>query len=551
MIKTILCFWLLTVGALSSGRAQAPVWAWATTPIPFAAADEARPNCAALDHAGNVLVTGYLVGRATFGSFTLTGSSAQGQDGFIGKLSPTGQWLWVAQAPLGFITSVVADGAGGAFVNGTFVGTATFGATQLTSVGQADVFVARVSASGQWLWATSFGGPGYDGNTRVQSDAAGNVWLSASFSGQVSVGAQQLSSAGATDVLVGKLSAVGQWLWAVSAGGPDFDGASAFALDGSGNAVVAGNFRSQASFGTTLLTNQGMVGGDVFVAKISDTGQWLWANRAGGPSPIGCGAALATGQGETVVTGFFRGNATFGSTLLNGLPSGSSTLYVARLSAMGQWQGTASVTNASGNALGLDANGNVLVAGQIEGGATFGNTTLACAGASDGFVAQLPNNGQWGWALGVGGAGADYCATLSADRLGNVAVTGTFQRAMTLAGNSFTNQTLYGYGGFVARIMGAALSTATTGLAESGLTVYPNPINTNQTKCRVHLKLSAPASSKVQVVNLLGQQVAMCVPVAAAGFAEVDLPQLSAGVYHVLATGSDGRALGKTTLVVE
>jgi hypothetical protein len=469
----------------------------------------------------------------------------------VGKLSPTGQWLWVAQAPQSFITSVVPDGAGGALVAGQFGTTATFGATQLSSAGQADVCVARLSASGQWLWATSFGGSGYDGNALVQADAAGNAWLSASFSGQVSVGAQQLSSAGATDVLVGKISAAGQWLWAASAGGTDFDGGSALALDESGNAVVAGNFRNQVSFGTTQLTSQGVIGGDVFVAKISDTGQWLWANRAGGPSPIGCGAVLAVGQGETVVTGFFRGNATFGTSLVSGLPSGSSTLYVARLSAAGQWQGVTGVANASGSALGLAANGSVLVAGQIEDAAIFGSTTLACAGASDGFVAQLPGNGQWSWALGVGGTGADYCATLAADRVGNVAVTGTFQRAMTLAGTSFTNQSSYGYGGFVAKLGGTALATAAVRQAGAGITVYPNPVAGRQATGRVRLSSPAQAVASVLVINALGQQVAACVPAAAAGFAEAELPQLPAGVYCVLATGPNGEALSKTRLVVE
>lgn len=58
-------------------------------------------------------------------------------------------------------TGIASDGSGGAYVAGSFEGTATFGNTTLTSVAGSDVFVARISSTGDFDWAIRMGG-GWD-----------------------------------------------------------------------------------------------------------------------------------------------------------------------------------------------------------------------------------------------------------------------------------------------------------------------------------------------------------------------------------------------------
>jgi Beta-propeller repeat len=42
------------------------------------------------------------------------------------------------------VHSIALDGAGNAYITGNYQGTATFGATSITSAGNQDIFVARI-----------------------------------------------------------------------------------------------------------------------------------------------------------------------------------------------------------------------------------------------------------------------------------------------------------------------------------------------------------------------------------------------------------------------
>jgi hypothetical protein len=48
---------------------------------------------------------------------------------------------------------IATDSSGNAYVTGHFMGTATFGSTNLTSSGSDDIFVAKLNSSGSWQWA--------------------------------------------------------------------------------------------------------------------------------------------------------------------------------------------------------------------------------------------------------------------------------------------------------------------------------------------------------------------------------------------------------------
>ena len=100
---------------------------------------------------GGAIVTGGFRDMATFGSATLTGNVEL--DVFVGKISAAGVWEWVIQAggtgwDVGYDVSVTSDD--GAIVAGYFSGTARFGSTILTSNGARDVFVGKISATGVW-----------------------------------------------------------------------------------------------------------------------------------------------------------------------------------------------------------------------------------------------------------------------------------------------------------------------------------------------------------------------------------------------------------------
>ena len=110
---------------------------------------------------------------------------------------------------------------------GSFQGTADFdpgaGTFNLTSAGDYDIFISKLDSSGNFVWAKSLGGTGYDVSYGIALDSGGNVYTTGSFSGTVDfdpgAGTFNLTSAGTGDIFVSKLDSNGNFVWARSLGG--------------------------------------------------------------------------------------------------------------------------------------------------------------------------------------------------------------------------------------------------------------------------------------------------------------------------------------------
>ena len=369
----------LLCGAAALG-AQTPQWQWA---VKAGGIDGDEGQSIAIDGNGNQYIIGCFDEIATFGNHTLT--TGGGKDIFVAKLDSSGNWLWAIQAggtDRDYGNDITLDGQGNAWVTGHFEGTASFGSHTLTANGEYDVFAAKLDSSGNWLWAVQAGGPDFDYGTGIALDGAGNAYLSGYFYGTAIFGSQSLVASGGesdADIFVAKLDPDGNWLWAVTAGGTEDDAGFRIAVDGSGNACLVGMFKNTATFGSQTLTASGDF--DVFVAKLDPSGNWLWAAGAGGIHPdSGYGIALED-SGVVYVTGLFMGTATFGSHTL-----------------------TASADDT--------------------------NTDI--------FVARLDPSGNWLWATRAGGTDHDAGFNIVTDDSGNAWVTGVFARTATFGSHSLT-----------------------------------------------------------------------------------------------------------------
>lgn len=341
------------------------------------------------------------------------------------------QWQWAQRAGDAaedrLLASVV-DAQGNLYVAGSFNGTITFGVTTLVSVGDFDVYVAKITPGGQWLWAVRGGGTGYDDTgRRLSFDPTGNVCLTGRFDGTADFGATTISSAGNSDGFVAKVSPGGQWLLALPLGGTAVDFCSGVTADPAGNLYVTGGYQGTFTLGNFTLANQG--GTDLFVAKLSGAGQWEWAQRGGGyESEFGADIAVAP-SGKVVITGRFHLSTTLGTTTLTSSFDGG---FVARLTPNGQWQWAVRAGSVAGGLV-LDAAGDVYVTGLFYGpSAVFGSTTLPCVGGMDAFIAAVSATGQWRWAQRAGGAdagGRELGTNVTLDPAGNLYVTGCYNSA--------------------------------------------------------------------------------------------------------------------------
>ncbi|WP_167856337.1 T9SS type A sorting domain-containing protein [Hymenobacter metallicola] len=377
----------------------------------------------------NVYVAGTFVGAAAnFGATTL--ASAGGNDIFVAKLTDAGSapsfsWAQRAGGSIGDYPAALAVSNSGVFLTGRFESsTATFGSTTLTSNGFDDIFVAKLTDAGatsSFAWVRQAGGPGVDQAQALAVNGL-NVFVAGNFSGSARFGANTLTDAGQGDLYVTKLidnGTSGSFEWATRGGSNGFDQASALAVSNTG-IYVAGSFQGRtASFGTQQLTNAGTFG-DVYVAKLLDTGSsasFVWAQRGGGAQNDQA-AALAVNGSSVYVAGTFD-----------------------------------------------------------QSPATFGSTTLPNAGGTDGFAARLTDagvSGNFTWALGFGGTSGDFASSIAV--IGKqVYVGGTASPPASFGVLGLLPSPSTGTVGFLASLVDNAPLSQRAASQLPGLSIYPNP----------------------------------------------------------------------------
>ena len=209
-------------------------------------------------------------------------------------LAQTAHAAWPqALGSLGNDATVVVKTApsGDVYVAGNFSGSLDIGNETLIAQGLQDVFVARLSASGALIWARSAGGASVDSVRDIALDTANSVYLVGDFYGQASFGGSSIGSGGANfDAYVAKINTLGAWQWARGAGGSRDDratgvvtvpGDSTVAPPVPESAVLIGNYICAATFAgpNAQSLNGGCATGnkDLFVARVSSTGDWIWA----------------------------------------------------------------------------------------------------------------------------------------------------------------------------------------------------------------------------------------------------------------------------------
>jgi len=277
-----------------------------------------------VDGVGAVVASGHFESStATFGGVALTNAmtTGWGAEAVVWKMSADGTTLWAVRgggSDSGYTQAIAVDGSNAVVAAGHFKdGTATFGSVALTSTGNYDAVVWKMSADGTTLWAVRGGGTGNDKVFGVAVDAAGAVVAAGDLaSSESTFGGVALTTAGANEAVVWKMSADGTTLWAVLGGGTGDDYMRGIAADASNAVVAAGFFDStDAMFGGVALTTAGSR--DAVVWKMSADGTTLWAVRGGATSDDSLHAMAVDGTGTVVAAGEIQSStATFGDVAL-------------------------------------------------------------------------------------------------------------------------------------------------------------------------------------------------------------------------------------------
>ncbi len=550
-MKKIGLLWvILLMGA--TARAQTPQCQWGATSTGLR--DTSSILASATDAAGNVYVAGWIRGQnAAFGP-TVVQATGRGFAGFVSKLSANGQWLWTV--PLSSPGSMQTEGVvvfglgvdliGNVYVGGSFDDTLTLGATTLITDNiflngpRTTAFVASLTPQGQWRWALRCAHPSSDSFSRAEGLAVspdGRTTITGVYTASAAFGATVISTSNFMQQgFVARASAQGSWEWAVainSASSLDLVASHCVALDGMGNATVAGLFEGVVTLGTTTLTNASR-NYALFVAQLSPTGQWRWAAQSdpGGPAtPFGGiepWSIAAAATGAVYVNGGFARELALGDTTITG-----NGPFVASLSSQGQWQWVRAATGGGwGWGLAVEpVTGDVLTSGTSNSPAAFDSSTPVGQNGHSLFLACFTAAGAGRWTVGGGNRQAQPTSV-------TVGAGGTVYLGGQLIGGvpaTFGSQVVTpgpGLHSFVIRL------DRPLGLTEQEapgqFTFAPNP-------ARHTVRLSGVTPGSVIILDAVGRTVSSTV--LGAGHTEVSLSVegLAPGVYVVKAGGQARR----------
>ena len=339
------------------------------------------------------------------------------------------------------VTGLAVDSGGNLYVTGwtEALDFPIVGAVQAANQGGVDVFVAKFNPTGTTLlYATYLGGGGDDRGSAIAVDSAGEAYVTGSTASSnfPLAAAIRIALGGTKTAFVLKLNAVGNTLiFSTYFGGTSWETGNAIALDGAGNAYVAGDTQS-ANF-PVLRAVQSTIGGgmDAFVTELTSAGQLAFSTFLGGAGNEHAGGiAVDASASVYVVGGTYSANFPLVAPI-QGVNGGSQDAFVTKIDGGGSpivystyLGGNGTGTSEQANAVAVDSSGNAYVAGVTNSSnfpVTSGAYQTAFNGVQDAFVTKINAVGNTLlYSTYLGGTGFDWATGIGLDSGGNAYVAG-------------------------------------------------------------------------------------------------------------------------------
>jgi hypothetical protein len=374
-------------------------------------------NALVIDNAGNLFIVGSFQGTVDFNPGTgINNLTSAGIDIFVSKYTRGGNFVQVIQIGgpgADEAKSITLDPFNHFYLSGEFSQTVDFnpgsGTTNLTAVGQRDVFVARYSKTGVLRWVKKFGVSNNETNEGVCNDPQGNVYACGSFISTADydpgVGIFNLTTAGLQDGYLVSLDTSGNFRWAFSIGSTAADQIRDITVDNFNHVYAVGTFISTPDFdpgaGTATLSSGGTTFSDGFLAQYTTTGNYKWAFDIGSTSNDDVFDVLNDGSNTVYITGAFLGTFDFdpGPGIANRTGAGTSDIFVAQYDSASNYVGSFAMGGTGtdvGKSLALSNTCGLYVTGFFGGNVDFdpqaGTATQLGIGSLDVFLAKYTCN---------------------------------------------------------------------------------------------------------------------------------------------------------------
>lgn len=359
----------------------------------------------ASDADGNTYITGWISGTVDFdpGPEVHSLDSSLGENSYIAKYDPNGAFLWVVPLMGTYAWAIALDPDRNVYVAGQLVDTVDYDP-----------------------------GPG----VTMVSPADGIH----------------------SSVLAAKFSTDGEFVWVKVWGSDDYCEGSGIAVDGNGDVLVTGEFRETVDFdpgaGVFEVDNAGVGSGtgnnpDVFVSKLDADGNFIWV-KVFSHDVTSADVAIDSDNNILVCGDIPRTRVVdFDPGAGEAIPDTSlsdTTAYICKLDSDGNfvWLKTFADTGVGFSRcvsykLAADYENNVVMAGEFSNKIDFdpgaGEAVESVDDSftpsyTDFFVVKLDADGNFQWVRHAGSAAQNRAECVAVDNLGNVYLTGGFQKTV-------------------------------------------------------------------------------------------------------------------------
>ena len=297
-----------------------------------------------------------------------------------------------------------------------------------------DLFVAKYTSTGQYIWSKSFGGVYSDAVHSMALDSSGNIYIVGEFMDVVdfdpgpssyflTVPSRTYYWSGGANGFILKLNSSGQFQNAYNIGGFLHDEVNDIEIDDDGNIFLIGSFSDTLILGSG--TNQvqfvsGPLGSTgTFVAKYSPNFNLIWAKSFTGIGRVSDSKFDIDKSGNIICTGKFESTINFnpgttGFTRSSNLGAGSTYGYLLRMDEYGvpQWVNVfKSKLYAEGIDVATDDSLNIYAMGMFKGETNFdpGSNnyilTFESKESQDMYISKFDSSGNIQWVKHIGTEG--------------------------------------------------------------------------------------------------------------------------------------------------
>lgn len=514
------------------------------------------------DASGNTYSTGYFTDTADFDiSASEANLTSNGfYDVYVLKTNGEGGYEWavnVGGESFDYGVGITTDTDGNVYVTGYYDGTVDFdpgaGVANITAIGGGDIFILKLNADGEFLWAKSVGGTGYEESTAIAVSSTGTVTVLGYFyePADFNPGPDEfiLTSEGASDTFLENLDANGDFISAQRYGGSDLDLALDMKISGTNEIFIAGYFEGTTDFdpsnsGEFNLTSS-TEGFSSYLLHLNSAGELVFAGATHDGNVEVRGLAVDAND-NVYLTGHFNGT-------VNLNPDGTNTDYVftsenvsngfaMKINPVGilEWaRPIESDDTVFGFDIAVDATGNVFTTGYFAATADFDpdpsatfNLTKQSANATDAYMWAMDTDGHLVNAFTFGGA--DFLDThkIGADAQGYVYLSGHFESTVDinpLDGETLEVTAIDFRDNYLIKMAATMLGVPSNNYSE--ITVYPNPVSST-----VYLSSSESLLGKSYTLyDALGRSI---LTGSIEGTGQINLESISSGIYYLNIAGN-------------